>query len=1029
VAPRSSTTYVHAGMAVIRASTEPAGLEISEAPELFDENSVENSLAWLSVQWQQNDLREAIMYASPALHHQIDELLAAESSESRTVRRVILALVSYLVRWQHRPTPFGLFAGTGLARVGTAAKVRWGLDNHVAVRADAAWLGDVLARLQQCPPLLERLSVVFNDAACVRGDRLVAPGPAPDGARQELAPVEVSVKYSRPVRAAVEAARSPTRFVVVRNLLMTQFSTATTQQIDGMLAGLLDQRILISSLSAPMTCSDALGYACAELEAVGARMIPEIAHTTHELAEIYHQLQANGRSVLSDSVAIKRMHALSSVADMPVIADTILDCDIEIPEQVVHEARDAVRALHRLSPYPLGYPAWRDYHSSFRARYGTGALVPVLGLVADSGLGLPADYLGSSRGRGPNQLTERDGKLLALIQRATLNGSDEIVLTDQVIEDLAASDPTDQYLPTRVEMAVEVRARSAEALSRGRFTLAVAGTPRPGSSMAGRHAHLLPAEGRDAIAASFTTAGLDAIAAQLSFPPRKRRNENVVRTEQLVPHVIPFAEHRESEEHLITLADLAVTADDRRFYLVQISTGRRVEPRVAHALEASVQTPPLARFLADITTARASVYKAFHFGPAAKLPYLPRIRYRRTILSPARWLLAAGDLPGHGASFTEWEAGLDSWRKEWHVPDWVAMVDLDRRQPVDLSHRLHRLLLRTRLDRSGRLELREASAPEDNAWLGRRHEVLIPMVLDTRHAAGGYPVVTGPRRVVAGNNGHLPGDSPILCAQLYGHPGRFDEVLTKRLPRLIGAFGEDRPKWWFRRHRQMSQPDADQYLVLYLCLPQRSAYGPAAERLAEWVGTLRGEHLLSHCALATYEPQAGRFGSGGALDRAYDVFAADSAAALAQVDLTVLARTQAQAVAAASFVDVAVSFAGSVQAGLDWLIHQLRRERGPLDPTLRERSLALADPTGTLTMLRSMPGGAEVVAAWQNRAVALGAYREALAEQRDPLTVLPSLLHLHHIRAVAVDPALERTTGRLARACALRHIAHRAERR
>lgn len=1026
--PRSSTTYVHAGMAVLRASTEPGGLDLSDAPELFDENPVQNGMAWLSRQWQSRQVREAIAYASPALHHQLDEMLAAGSNDARTVRRVVIALASYLLRWQQRPTPFGLFAGIGLARVGTAAKVRWGLDHHVAVRADAAWLGDVLARLHQCLPLLERLSVVVNDAAYIRGDRLVAPGSAPDGPGQEMAPVEVSVRYSRPVRAAAEATRTPVRFGVLRELLMTQFSTASAQQIDGMVVGLLDQRILISSLCAPMTCSDALGHVCAELDAVKAETIPEIASTTRELAAIHHQLSVDGRSVVSDRAVTRRMQALSSGNDLPMVADTILDCDIEIPEQVVHEARDAVHVLHRLSPYPLGYPAWRDFHSRFRARYGIGALVPVLDLVADSGLGLPADYLGSSRGRTPSQLTERDEKLLAMIQRAALNCSDEIVLTDHVIEDLAASDPADVHLPTRVEMAVEVRSQSAESLSRGRFTLAVTGTPRPGSSMAGRYAHLLPAEGRDAIAASFTAAGPHAIAAQLSFTPRKRRNENLVRSEQLVPHVIPVAEHRESGEHLITVADLAVTADDRRFYLVQVSTGRQVEPRVAHALEASVQTPPLARFLADITTARASVYKAFHFGAAARLPYLPRVRYRRTILSPARWLLAAGDLPGRGSTFAEWEAGLDAWRQQWRVPDWVAMVELDRRQPVNLSHRLHRLLLRNRLDRGNRLELREASGSEDNAWLGRRHEVLIPLFLDPPSASREPAQVTGPRQVVAGNAGHLPGASTILCARLYGHPGRFDEILTERLARLVGTVGdEERPSWWFRRHRQMSQPDADQYLVLYLRLRGPSTYGPAAESLSEWANALRAEHLLSHFALVTYEPQAGRFGERTALERAYDVFIADSAAALAQINLAVRAGAHAQAVAAASFVDLVVNFAGSAQAGSDWLIHQLRREHGPLDPALRKRSLALADSDGKLTTLRSLPGGDEVVAAWRNRAVALGAYREALAEQRDPLTVLPSLLHLHHNRSVGVNPVLERVTGRLARACALRHNAHRTE--
>lgn len=1027
MSPRSATTYVPAGVAVLRASTSPGRLDGSEAPELYSKNAVHDGVAWLSGQWRRAELREAIAYASPGLHRQIEEMLAAGCRDVRKVRRVVLALASYLLRWQERPTPFGLFAGVASARVGTAAKVRWGTDHRIAVRADAAWLGDVLAGLHRCFPLLERLSVVANDAVYVRGDRLVAPGPAPDGSGQELAPVEVSVRHTRPVQVAVEAARTPVRFSALRELLMARFPSATVRQLDGLLAGLLDQEILVSSLCAPMTCLDALGHLCAELGAVEAETIPEIAGRTRDLAAIHQRLSADGRGAVNDRALAGRMRALSSATAMPMIADTILNCDVEIPEQVVREARDAVHVLHRLSPYPLGYPAWRDYHSRFRARYGIGALVPVLDLVADSGLGLPADYLGSARGRSVRQVSERDEKLLAMIQRATMNGSDEIVLTDQVIEHLVASDPADLHLPARVEMAVEIRSESVDDLCHGRFTLVVTGTPRPGSSMAGRHAHLLPAHDRDALAACFAVAGPGEMPAQLSFAPRKRRNENVVRTAQMVHHVIPIGEHRGAGEDVIPLGDLAVTADDRRFFLIQISTGLCVAPRVTHALEASAQTPPLARFLADITSARASVYKAFHFGAAARLPYLPRIRYRRTILSPARWLLSAGDVPGHGASRAEWEMGLDSWRRQWHVPDWVAIVEHDRRQPVDLNRPLHRLVLRNRLDRGDRLELREASSREDTAWLGRRHELVIPMVLD-RPPAPRTPVpVTGRVPVVEDGAGQFPARSPVLCARLFGHPARFDEVLTEWLPGLLDAFDDDRPSWWFRRHRQMSRPEADQYLVLYLRLNDPSDYGTAAERLSEWVSTLRGEHLLSHLDLTTYEPQTGRYGHGTALDRAHDVFAADSTAALTQITCSTRAEIPTQAIAAAGFVDIAVNFTGSAQAGSDWLIQRLRPEHGPLDPVLRDHALALADPDGTWTTLRSVPGGAEVVAAWHERAGAIRTYHQTLTDQRDPLTALPSLLHVHHNRAVAVDPARERVTGRLARACALRHHARRTE--
>lgn len=1026
MAARSPAAYRWVGAALLRASTDPGGLELPEDLDLFGDDPAQPGLAWLSAVWQREEVRAALGVASPALSRQLDDMVAFGSRDARTVRRVVISLASYVLRWQQRPTPFGLFAGVGLARIGAEAKARWGREHRVAVRADAAWLGDVLARLHQCPELLERLSVVVNDAGSVRGDRFVAPGPAPDGVAQAVAPIEVSVRHSRPVRIALEAAGEPVKFGELRKLLIHQFPAAAAQQIDGLLAGLLDQGMLISSLWAPMTCPDALGHACAELEAADAHTIPEVEGLVRELSAIHQELSTDSPAIAPRSAVTERMRALSEVADVPLAVDTILDCDVQIPEHVAQEACDAVRVLYRLSPYPFGYPAWRDYHTRFRARYGTGALVPVVELVADSGLGLPAGYLGSAHGRAARTVTERDEKLLALIQRATLDGSGEIVLTDQVIEDLAASDPAEVHLPAHAEVAVQIHAVSLDALARGRFVVTVTGTPRPGSSMAGRHAHLLPDEGRDLFAGTYTATGPDAVAAQLSFAPRKRRNENVARTEQLLPHVIPVAEHREPNEHLIPLADLAVTVDDRRFSLIQMSTGRRVEPRVAHALEAGVHTPPLARFLAEIVTARCAVYKGFHFGAAARLPYLPRVRYRRTILSPARWLLTVRDLPGRGASMAEWEAGLDSWRARWRVPERVAMVDHDRRQPVDLGHGLHRLLLRTRLERASRIELRETSTPEDLAWLGRAHEVLISLVLEAPIAAAPLSI-TSPPCAVTRDAGYLPGSSTILYAQIHGHPERFDEILTERLPGLIDAFGDDAPRWWFRRHREMRRPEVDQYLAVYLRLPEPSAYGSAADRVAVWSDGLRRDRLLSQLVLATHEPQAGRYGHGPAMDRAQDVFAADSAAAVAQINMVIQAGVHPQALAAASLVDLAASLAGSAQTGLDWLARELPRERGRLEPALRDQALALADPHGTWTTLRSLPGGRDVVAAWRTRTVALATYREDLTGQRDPLTVLRSLLHLHHIRAVGVDPDAERVTGRLARTCALRHTAGRKE--
>ncbi|MEK8142382.1 lantibiotic dehydratase [Streptomyces sp. M10(2022)] len=116
-----------------------------------------------------------------------------------------------------------------------------------------------------------------------------------------------------------------------------------------------------------------------------------------------------------------------------------------------------------------------------------------------------------------------------------------------------------------------------------------------------------------------------------------------------MPHVIELSGHQETDETTIQLTHIAVTADPRSFHLVQLSSGRRIDVRVLHALEGGTQTPPLARFLAEVANGRYAAYKPFDFGAGSRLPYLPRVRYRRTILAQARWLLMANDLPGRKA--------------------------------------------------------------------------------------------------------------------------------------------------------------------------------------------------------------------------------------------------------------------------------------------------------------------------------------------------------------------------------------------
>lgn len=1033
MAARAPVPYRDAGILLIRATTDPGDLMPPGDLDLSGNDAAQDGHAWLARAWQREEVRDAVKLASPALSRQVARVLT-ERPGGREVRRAVVSLASYLLRWQGRATPFGLFAGVAAVQVGRTPTARWHEQHRLVARPSAAWLSALIGRLERHPELLDRLPVVASNAAFRRGDRLVIPGQPPDGDQRQPAPLEVSIRFTRPVRAALEHARQPCLFAGLVRLLSAGYPAVAPDQLRAMLTELVAQHALITALRAPMTEPDALSHLIAQLAVAGSDYLNDLGGLRAQLTQIRDELSPDGRvlfwpvpagtpgsAIAALRETARQMTATCDVTEQPLVGDVGLSCDIAVPEPVIREAESAACALLRLTPHPFGYPHWKDYHRRFKSRHGVGAIVPVGELVqADSGLGMPAGFLGSPIAPSGPMLTARDETILAIVQRAVMDGLHEIVLDDQMIQDLTVSELSERLLPSRVEVAFQVHAASAEAVASGDFRLVITGAPRPGSSMAGRFANLLPAADRARLAASYDLpdGGTDMVAAQLSFPGRHRRSENVTRTPRLLPTVISVSEHPSACKKTISLDDLGVTADAREMYLVQISTGKRVEPRVLHALEGGVFTPALARFLAEVSTARSVVYAGFDWGAASRLPYLPRLRYGRAVLAPARWLLTAADLPERDTETADWDNALGAWRTRMRVPADLVLCEGELRLPLSLDRQLHRAVLRARLARASQVELREDIGHGGQGWPGRAHEFLLAMRLVRRASVPKLARAVASPWITSRRAGHLPGIGTVLHAQISGHPGRQDEILTDHLPRLLHGWAVPE-LWWYSRHRDMTRPDSEQHLDLYLRLPADS-YGDACAQLGTWAADMRDSGLVPDLRLAAYYPETGRYGHGPAMTAAEEAFAADSAAAIAQITAATRSGTPALALAAASMVDLACALPADPADGVRWLLDILPKDRGAHKRSLRDAALELAD--SEREAVRALLGG-DVANAWERRRTALATYRASLTEQRDPRSALRSLLHMHHVRSLGVDPAREQVSNRLARAVALRYFA------
>ncbi|MFG2696353.1 lantibiotic dehydratase [Kitasatospora sp. NPDC048407] len=1001
--------YEAVGPALLRAAARPAGSGPSWWPDLADTgtHATANWRAWLQHVWSDAPFAASVeVAAGPQLAARVHEAVSDfDHVPRRRLRRLTASVMQYALR-QQRATPFGLFAGVTAVPFGQfAVAPRWGAARAVA-RPDARWLTTMVRELEEA--VGDLLPVTANQLRVRRGERVVLPVTRNP---QDGEPAEVSVRATPPVLNVLEAADSAVP--VTLGELADRFPAAPADKVREMLGELVRQGFLISILRLPMTATDPLGHLLAITRTTGLDQVPAATAALNELRTVRKQLVRHNESTDPTEqrtlrTLLARQQAGRSGEVPSLMVDLRLDAGpVVLPQRVASLVAGAAEVLTRLSPFPDGHPAWVDYRGRFLERFGPGAVVPVTELVnPDTGLGFPARYRDSLLPDVLPKFKRRDGHLLALAQKAAVEGLAEIDLDGPLLERLAPGPVPEEAVQPHAELTVRLSADGAVP-----FTLTVQAVPRAAGTTAGRFLYLLEPERRRELEAAIAAAPplrADALVVQVSAPPLYARTENVSRAPALLP-VLALGEYPQVGAGALRLEDLGVCADGRRMWLVRLADHRPVEVRVLNAVNFRSHVDPLVRFLCEITSAHTPWLTAFNWGAAGRLPYLPRVRYGEVVLSAARWHLPAADLPGKDAPWEDWRVAAGEWIARYNVPAAVYLSQQDLRLPLDLRLPEHLVLLREHLLRESTAILIEAPGPGENSWCGgRAHEVTVQLHSTRAPLPAARP---RPGRSATVRTGHLPGASTWLSARLFGNPRRADELLA-RVPELAAGWVVP-PRWWFMRHT-----DPEPHVRLRIPVPDAAAWPLAAERIGQWAQQMRKEGLLTRMEIDTYLPESGRYGRGAAMRAAEEFFAADSRAVLAQLAYQRATSTDPAAVTAASMLDLATALLGE-QAGHTWLLERVPRHSEIALPRTAPRLAAeLADRPDRLALTEE---GRALASAWEPRARWLVRYREELDRdgELELADVLGSLLHLHHARVVGFDLTSERTCHRLTRAAAL----------
>src|SRR5262249_52124495 len=156
-------------------------------------------------------------------------------------------------------------------------------------------------------------------------------------------------------------------------------------------------------------------------------------------------------------------------------------------------------------------------------------------------------------------------------------------------------------------------------------------------------------------------------------------------------------------DHQIPITDLTLSIVGGRVVLRSLKLGKEVRPQLASAHNFSARSLVVYRFLCSIAMqdVRGS---GWSWGALGDMPFLPRVRHGKIVVSRARWLLRRNELEqldkatkgaktaktaAQHAEIRQREfAAVQALRDARKLPRWIVVADYDNELPVDLDNAL-----------------------------------------------------------------------------------------------------------------------------------------------------------------------------------------------------------------------------------------------------------------------------------------------------------------------------------------------------
>ena len=643
-----------------------------------------------------NTIQEAVYLASPVLYKELQKLLNGEIKDKKEKERIHISLYKYISRMATRSTPFGLFAGCSVGEVENTTQIVLNSLVQKHTRLDMYYLCALSQALTQLPDVRSQIIYYPNTSLYRTGNkyRYIEYRYANERRVHQISAVDRSVYLDQILEKAKKG-------VKISDLIdyLTKREIQKEDAVDFIME-LIDSQIIISEINPLVTGGDFLSFLINRLKTV--RSEEEIFLLTKELNNRINELnnlQENAFVLYEKTITIIDKLKIPYEEKFLFQVDMLRKTSVAtISKEIINELQATMTFLNKITP------VWKNetltkFQQAFYDRYEDREIPLMKVLDPDLGIGYPMDinpgdisplldkfFLPLQSQPKNHQFTPFQSLLFSKMQECFSNKVKEIVFTDDDVK--AFKENWDDLPPTLSCMFEMIKENQACTLIK--FNSCGGSC---GANLLARFSHMDKKidEWVKEIAAKEQELIPDVIFAEIAHLPDSRVGNILSRPHIRDYEILYLANSDLPHENLIYMSDLMLSVRKGRLFLRSKKLNREIIPRLTTAHNYHNNPMPVYQFLCDLQIQNGRGGLHFHWSYLGdELLFLPRIRYKNTILSLATWKIKVEELKHLFLLKDDHQliTVCGQWREKNQLPRYVLLPEGDNELFVDWENTL-----------------------------------------------------------------------------------------------------------------------------------------------------------------------------------------------------------------------------------------------------------------------------------------------------------------------------------------------------